>query len=121
MQSAMHPDFGWTFPTGSFVNETEGDDGATVETIELTDNYRMTRTIDRPGDEDDDVFTGIWEQTYDGVRLQISRHNGASTEGEAYLKFDESNDTITEKIDDGRTFSRVLDTGASDQMTGEPE
>lgn len=117
LADAQHSDWGWELPIGTFVSGSEGDGSGTVEMVELRDGYGMTRTLDGPGEENDGVMLGTWQQSYDGVRLQYSRVNGERNEGEAYFRYDVDSDSITEKTEGSRRLFRA--SGSED--SGQPE
>lgn len=97
----------WTFYPGTFVYTEESDDDITTETITLTDSHRMTFIVDNPGDDADKESSGSWEQIHDGVRLQYSRVDGVRTEGQDFYKYEESLDSIVDKNNEGKTYTRT--------------
>lgn len=95
------------YQPGTYVYTEETDDGVVTETLTVPEGGQATLEIDRPGD-DDEVSGGIWEQTYDGVRIDFSRRSEGLDEDQRYYKGLEDGD-LTEKAGGGKVYVRVPD------------
>jgi hypothetical protein len=101
----MRIDWGWILPTGTYVfSDTEED---SVETIVIDPSGKMSFTIDRPGEDNDETLTGGWEQTYDGVRLDYRNVNGKRSESQAFFKYDEARGAIIPKEGEAKSYTLV--------------
>ena len=101
--------FDTVYDPGTYVYTEETADGVVTETLTVPEGARASLEIDRPGDDNDDVTGGSWEQTYDGIAINFSRGQGMEPE-RLYFKGLEDGD-LTEKEGTGKVYVRVPDAG----------
>ena len=105
--AAQAVQFDTVYQPGTYVFTEETADGVVTETLTVPERGRATLEIDRPGD-DDEVKSGGWEQTYDGIRIDYSRISEGLDEDQQYYKGLEDGD-LTEKAGSGKVYVRVPD------------
>ena len=98
--------FDTVYEPGTYVFTEDTDDGVVTETLTVPKRGPATLEIDRPGD-DEVVKSGVWEQTFDGIRIDYSRRSEGLDEDQRYYSGLEDGD-LTEKAGSGKVYVRVL-------------
>ena len=78
-------DFGWKFEPGTFILSRSDKAQSVSKTIELDSSKKARFTTDGPGGKAT-LRKGTWDQTYDGIRLELEASNPPGAQTQFYFK-----------------------------------